>query len=145
MKSLEETEVAHSLQQPASWLKFSGSTSVSAQHNSACLKSLTDPQLLGMAFPKQLSFQCPIKQLAGKSDPITKITRKSIHHTTLLRKTCFKIFVCLNLFHMFQTLPVQSKTWVLNIYQFKLNQFILWAYQCTLVVAKICSLNGKKP
>lgn len=115
MKSLEETEVAHSLQQPASWLKFSGSTSVGAQHNSACLKSLTDPQLLGMAFPKQLSFQCPIKQLAGKSDPITKITRKSIHHTTLLRKTCFKIFVCLNLFHMFQTLPVQSKTWVLNI------------------------------
>lgn len=53
---------------------------------SACTISLTDRLLLGMAFPKQLSFRCLIKQLAEKFDLITKITRKSIHHTTPLKK-----------------------------------------------------------
>lgn len=59
--------------------------SAAMQICSACTISLTDRLLLGMAFPKQLSFRCLIKQLAEKFDLITKITRKSIHHTTPLK------------------------------------------------------------
>lgn len=61
-------------------------SSAAMQICSACTISLTDRLLLGMAFPKQLSFRCLIKQLAEKFDLITKITRKSIHHTTPLKK-----------------------------------------------------------
>lgn len=64
-------------------------SSAAMQICSACTISLTDRLLLGMAFPKQLSFRCLIKQLAEKFDLITKITRKSIHHTTPLKKNTF--------------------------------------------------------
>ena len=40
-ENLEETEVAHSLQQPASWLKFSVSTSVSAA-TQLCMPEISD-------------------------------------------------------------------------------------------------------
>lgn len=57
---------------------FNQRSSAAMQIYSACTISLTDRLLLGMAFPKQLSFRCLIKQLAEKFDLITKI-RKKIH------------------------------------------------------------------
>lgn len=84
-------------------------SSAAMQICSACTISLTDWLLLGMAFPKQLSFRCLIKQLAEKFDLITKITRKSIHHTTPLKKTCFLPPCLSSTFLMWSTLPVQFK------------------------------------
>lgn len=84
-------------------------SSAAMQICSACTISLTDRLLLGMAFPKQLSFRCLIKQLAEKFDLITKITRKSIHHTTPLKKTCFLPPCLSSTFLMWSTLPVLFK------------------------------------
>lgn len=89
-------------------------SSAAMQICSACTISLTDRLLLGMAFPKQLSFRCLIKQLARKFDLITKITRKSIHHTTPLKKTRFLPPCLSSTFLMWSTLPVQFKMLMLK-------------------------------
>lgn len=57
---------------------FNQRSSAAMQIYSACTISLTDRLLLGMAFPKQLSFRCLIKQLAEKFDLITKITKNPL-------------------------------------------------------------------
>lgn len=68
--------------------RSSTSNQIECRHaNLLCMHHISNWRLLlGMAFPKQLSFRCLIKQLAEKFDLITKITRKSIHHTTPLKK-----------------------------------------------------------
>lgn len=89
-------------------------SSAAMQICSACTISLTDRLLLGMAFPKQLSFRCLIKQLARKFDLITKITRKSIHHTTPLKKHVSFPHVFLRPFSCGPHFLCSSRCWCLN-------------------------------
>lgn len=89
-------------------------SSAAMQICSACTISLTDRLLLGMAFPKQLSFRCLIKQLAEKFDLITKITRKSIHHTTPLKKHVSFPHVFLRPFSCGPHFLCSSRCWCLN-------------------------------
>lgn len=106
-----------------------------------CMPEISDwPSALGNGIPKTAVIPVPHKTVSREIWPYHQDHKKIHSSYNPPKKNMFQNFCLPQPFSYVSNTSgaiqdMGAEHIFINIYQFKLNQFILWAYQCTLVVA----------